>query len=312
MKTKLSSAVSLVLAASLRVSAADYETAQQLRDGDLLSADVLNDILERIELSLKPITAAELVGDWRITQFTCLAGATNCAQSNQLPDNATFTWDPAFAIPITDPNYDDAQSNFSYGVREFDLTITAGGQGVFRFSSPLSILYDKDAAGRMGLLGENLSGAWSCSVLNGATTVCHKDSTQVLMVRMDLTRSSPNQFKMAWYGERAREFNVLVLNKYVDTPTGPTRLTSANAANGNKLTWQDNSNDETAFVIKRKSSINAAYAELATAGANVVTFIDTAVTENATYWYRVGARNASGDSLYSNAVRHKTNTVTSN
>ena len=310
MKTKLSCAVSIVLAASLRVSAADYETAQQLRDGDLLSADVLNDILERIELSLKPITAAELVGDWRITQFFCNAGATNCAGGT--PDNTTFTWDPAFAIPITDMNYIDAQSNFSYGVREFDLTITAGGQGAFRIDSPLSILYGPDASARANLAGENLRGAWSCSVLNGATAVCHKDSNQELMVRMDLNRSSPNQFKMAWYGQTARAFNVLILNKYVDTPTGPTRLTSANAANGNKLTWQDNSNDETAFVIKRKSSIDGTYAELATAGANVVTFTDTAVTQDATYWYRVGARNASGDRLYSNAERHKTNTVTSN
>ena len=75
---------------------------------------------------------------------------------------------------------------------------------------------------------------------------------------------------------------MLVLNKYVDTPTGPTRLTSANTAKGNKLTWQDNSSDETAFVIK-KSSVDGTYAELATAGANVFTFTDTAVTQDATY-----------------------------
>ena len=127
----------------------------------------------------------------------------------------------------------------------------------------------------------------------------------------DSSRTSPSQIKFS-YGVSARTFNTLVLDKYLDTPTGPTRLISADAANGIKLTWQDNSNDETAFVIKRKSTIDGTYTQLATAGVNVVTFTDTAVTQDATYWYRVGARNALGDSLYSNAVRHKTNTVTSN
>ena len=303
MKTKLSCALSLVLAASLRVSAADYETAQQLRDGDLLSADVLNDILERIELSLKPIVGSELVGDWRVTQYRCQQQGLDC--SGNLPERGTYTWDADFAIPTTSGDYTDANSNYSAGARQLDLTITSSTAAKFSFSSASSILIDFNNA------GANFTGDWTCRILSGTSTICHKDSDPSVIAKMDISRSSPNQFKLT-YNLQARNFNVLVLNKYVDTPTGPTRLTSANAANGNKLTWQDNSNDETAFVIKRKSSIDGAYAELATAGANVVTFTDTAVTENATYWYRVGARNASGDSLYSNAVRHKTNTVTSN
>lgn len=302
MKTKLSCAVSMVLAASLRVSAADYETAQQLRDGDLLSADVLNDILERIELSLKPITVSELVGDWRVTQYRCQQQGLDC--SANLPESGTYTWDPDFAIPTTDMDYTDANSSFSAGARQLDLTITSGSADKFSFSSASSILVDFNYSA-------DFTGDWTCRILSGISIVCHKDNDPKVIAKMDISRSSPNQFKLT-YNITARNFNLLILNKYVDTPTGPTRLTSANAANGNKLTWQDNSNDETAFVIKRKSSIDGTYAELATAGANVVTFTDTAVTQDATYWYRVGARNASGDSLYSNAVRHKTNTVTSN
>ena len=306
MKTKLSCAVSMVLAASLRVSAADYETAQQLRDGDLLSADVLNDILERIELSLKPITGSELVGDWRVTQYRCQQQGFDC--SGNVPERGTYTWDADFAIPTTSGDYtsdSDAISNYSAGARQLDLTITSGSADKFSFSSASSILVDFNNP------AANFTGDWTCRILSGISILCHNDNDPKVIAKMDISRSSPNQFKLTYYTS-ARNFNLLILNKYVDTPTGPTRLTSANAANGNKLTWQDNSNDETAFVIKRKSSIDGTYAELATAGANVVTFTDTAVTQDATYWYRVGARNASGDSLYSNAVRHKTNTVTSN
>ena len=45
---------------SHQAAAADYESAVPLEDGDVISADVMNDILERIELTLKPVTADEL------------------------------------------------------------------------------------------------------------------------------------------------------------------------------------------------------------------------------------------------------------
>ena len=191
-------------------------------------------------------------------------------------------------------------------MRQFDLDITEAGADGFSFNSAREVVWHPAN-------GVDWTGEWSCRVLRGAFVLCHKSNDLQYRVTFDIQRTSPNQFRLV--DDKTADgtaINVLVLDKVEGVPTGPTRLTSANAANGNKLTWQDNSNDETAFVIKRKSSIDGTYAELATAGANVVTFTDTAVTQDATYWYRVGARNASGDSLYSNAVRHKTNTVTSN
>tara|TARA_B100001059_G_C17254728_1_gene296002 strand:+ start:144 stop:350 length:207 start_codon:yes stop_codon:yes gene_type:complete len=41
-----------------------YKSAQRFESGDVISADVLNDILDRIELTLKEITRAELIGTW--------------------------------------------------------------------------------------------------------------------------------------------------------------------------------------------------------------------------------------------------------
>ena len=45
----------------------DYKTAQRFQEGDTISAAVLNDILDRIELTLKSITPAEMVGTWDVT-----------------------------------------------------------------------------------------------------------------------------------------------------------------------------------------------------------------------------------------------------
>ena len=71
MRRLIKNSALLPLALSMTTQSADYETAQQLKDGDLLSADVLNDILSRIELTLKPFSNRELIGDWIATQIVC-------------------------------------------------------------------------------------------------------------------------------------------------------------------------------------------------------------------------------------------------
>lgn len=78
-------------------------------------------------------------------------------------------------------------------------------------------------------------------------------------------------------------------------------------AGQNVLTWTDNSNNEDNFKIDRTTATDVpacatapGFAQIATTGFNVATFIDTAVTEGTTYCYRVWASNTAGDSAYSN------------
>lgn len=71
------------------------------------------------------------------------------------------------------------------------------------------------------------------------------------------------------------------------------------------LTWTDNSTNETAFDIERKAEActgSLPFALLATVGANVVTYTDSAVVEGVTYCYRVDASNSAGKSAYSNTA----------
>lgn len=73
----------------------------------------------------------------------------------------------------------------------------------------------------------------------------------------------------------------------------------------NVLTWQDASGNEANFHIERKAEACAGaapFAEIATTGANIVTFTDAAVTEGVTYCYRVAASNPAGKSAYSNTA----------
>src|SRR3972149_5223723 len=76
-------------------------------------------------------------------------------------------------------------------------------------------------------------------------------------------------------------------------------------AASNVLTWQDNSGNEANFHVERKAEACAGaapFAEIATTGANVVTFTDAVVTEGMTYCYRVAASNPAGTSAFSNTA----------
>ncbi len=66
------------------------------------------------------------------------------------------------------------------------------------------------------------------------------------------------------------------------------------------LSWTDNATNETGFKIERKTGAGGTYAEIATVGAGVAAYSDTGLTAATTYFYRVRATNAIGDSAYSN------------
>jgi hypothetical protein len=66
------------------------------------------------------------------------------------------------------------------------------------------------------------------------------------------------------------------------------------------LSWQDNSDNEIGFKIERKTGAGGTYSEIATLAADVTTYSDTGLSGDTTYYYRVRAYNAAGDSSYSN------------
>jgi FtsP/CotA-like multicopper oxidase with cupredoxin domain len=74
------------------------------------------------------------------------------------------------------------------------------------------------------------------------------------------------------------------------------------------LTWTDNATNETGFVIQRAR--NAAFTTGATSTTvntpNLAARTMTGLTRNTTYYYRVAAHNAAGNSAWSNVVTFKT------
>ena len=78
------------------------------------------------------------------------------------------------------------------------------------------------------------------------------------------------------------------------------------------LSWIDISNDEYGFKIERRTvPTDTAYTQIAAVGTNVTSYSNTTgFTDDTTYYYRVRAYNANGNSSYSNEAWNSTDTWT--
>jgi hypothetical protein len=83
-------------------------------------------------------------------------------------------------------------------------------------------------------------------------------------------------------------------------PAAPSNLTAiAVSASQINLSWQDNSADETEFIVERRDG-SGIWQEAGNAVANVTTLSDSGLASGVTYYYRVQAHGAGGASVHSN------------
>ncbi|MEW5766397.1 MAG: fibronectin type III domain-containing protein [bacterium] len=73
-----------------------------------------------------------------------------------------------------------------------------------------------------------------------------------------------------------------------------------------KITWRDNSTNETGFKIEKRTGAAGSFDQIDTVFAGVTVYQDTDVNPETSYYYRVRAYNQGGDSAYSNIVSLQT------
>jgi hypothetical protein len=93
----------------------------------------------------------------------------------------------------------------------------------------------------------------------------------------------------------------------VQVPAAPTGLiaTAPNQTTVN-LVWNDNANNETGYVVERKTGANGTWAVIASLPQDSTSYPDTTVAAASSYVYRVHATGAGGDSANSNEASVQT------
>ncbi len=86
---------------------------------------------------------------------------------------------------------------------------------------------------------------------------------------------------------------------FSSAPVAPLNLSGISTASSISLTWDDESNTETSFILEN-STDNVIFETLTTTSANAESFVDTGLTLNTEYYYRVCSKNSFGQSSWLN------------
>ncbi|MBK6267287.1 proprotein convertase P-domain-containing protein [Marivirga sp. S37H4] len=139
-------------------------------------------------------------------------------------------------------------------------------EGTYQPATPLSVFN-----------GENMQGEWTLIVED----VANQDGGQL----------------ENW------DLEICVTNLTLAELSRPTNLTGVEDKPGEIiLTWTDNSDNETAFVIERMADGEENFGVLTEVDPNTSQYIDKSILELTKYTYRVKAINANTESIYSNEV----------
>lgn len=284
------------------VQAADYKSAQRLDDGDVISADVFNDILDRIELTLKPIEVSELVGQWDATQIYCKSGATvvgaadYCQDDEKVLNDTTLVGGSLLSRTDVVTFADNGDGTFSWVNTARDMMFMFNNRDTMR----------PNTGGLEHTCYLSPTGVAACRLHSSMNHPV--DGTIVNM--MTVKRTSPTQivFEQGPTEGGAGTVNFVILNKKALPPEAPTSLSATFDAGTVNLSWTGNDTDFTSYSIQTKDKVDADFSELSTSSSN--SYIDE-LEAGTTRWYRVFATNSTGDSVGSNVIRVENPAVTS-
>jgi len=268
----------------LHAAAEEYKSAQKFSDGDVVSAEVLNDILDRIELSIKTISTDELVGSWKVEWKTCISGGPgNCSSLNagegwDTPvDNLYRTRDDTWVIR------DDGDGTYSVGIENYCFLGASGG---VYYNDPCEMRIHVDSS--VALFG----------TISGIGVTESSDFSAF----MEIKRVSPTRFFLWKLASGSNSFLILKLDK-IDIPPPSTTNLSADVSNDSvTLAWDDLQDASVNYSVTRKTrgKTNNTFSELALTSES--TYTDDDITSGNTYLYRVYAKNSHGTGVGSNVV----------
>jgi len=302
--------------------------AINISEGDVISADVLNEILTRINnLQTGGIKTSDLLGTWQCTSTNRPGGASGI--NNGYTQNSLGLYTVTQEMEVTVHN--DLKVRFKYphnfgqGFQETNaqdclahivngkivVTNAITDTGSYEASCYNTGFYDIQMLAKQCFRMDNI---------NESTTNCKKINLPPA-TPTSLAANAIATDKPSWAASTAYSLNAVIVssgNFYTVTTAGTTSttapthtsgavmngtaaLTFASAAAGSvALSWTAGDATEDNYDVQRKSSATGTYASVGV--PTTESFNDTTVIATSTYWYRIFAKNTNGTSIGSNVV----------
>ncbi|MFN0098938.1 MAG: fibronectin type III domain-containing protein [Gemmatimonadaceae bacterium] len=235
------------------------------------------------------------------------AACSDFAFRDSLPSNTTFFSDLTVVLGTT----------YRYRVAPFNEAGTPGFVGPVTVglalpATPVSLVADVVEPTSITVVWPNLAtneDGYSIERCVGAG--CNSFSQIATTAPNDTTYTDVGLSGNTFYRYRVRAFNAAGTSEYSPVaapntflPGPPTTLIAIpRFANRIDLSWTDNASNEIGFRIERcTGSACADFAVIDTIAANAISYVDSSLTFNTAYRYRVNAFNGVGGSTFTNIV----------
>lgn len=261
--------------------AADYKSAQRLAAGDVISADVFNDILDRIELTLKEITPSEMVGSWSVQWKTCVNGG---------PGNCN-----GLDVGI---GWSDSVDNL-YKSRSDTWVIESDGDGTYSvsmqkcFAGAVNGTYFNDTCSARLAVD---SGILLLGTISGEGVTLDPQHSSMYNIK----RVSDSRFSVWRLNSGSNSFVSFTLDKNAQPPEPPSSLSAVFDSGSVVLSWTENDENVISYSILSKDDALDDFTELDS--STIASYTDV-LPSGTSRWYRVFAVNADGASIGSNVIK---------
>ena len=227
-------------------TADDYKSAQRFTEGDVVSAEVLNDILDRIELSLTTIKTEDLIGSWQVKWITCINGGPGNCGDLKIGAGWEETIDALYRYRRdTWTISDDKDGTYSVRMAKYCIMSNAA------YSDGTSVLvyYNLPCEARLSLVSGLALFGYVSSTGEGGNTEIDGHSRPFMNVK----KVSDTRYEMTNFASASSSFLILQLDKLETAPSSVTGLSAQISSNSIVLNWGDLDGEGLSYGVERRS-----------------------------------------------------------
>ena len=268
----------------MNILGGDFETPHEFKSGDIISAEMMNELFEYIKNANKMISASELIGTWSCMRYT---------MSNECKPPALGTW--------------TVGTDSLYVYNSGTLVMIDDGDNTYSYTTSIPNIFSCEATESVGLgnwvLKNNILFIdFSKNGTKGNPSL-EADTKLIFLKKVSSSKLLMESGEIQGLFAECDKQNL--------PPNPPSSLTYAlpadNSSSSITLTWTDTTSNQTEAVtgykVIRKTVVTDNFTTVSTITNNTTrTYADDNVSDNGTYWYRVLAYNTNGDGTPSKVV----------